>query len=191
MPTPSKKKHIALVEDDPLMGSLVVHMLGLHDLLTDRYQSGCSFLRSSALQDYETAILDLSLPDIDGFDLISKLAGIAPHIDLVHQRARPCDPGGRAPGRRGIGSHRSGYPEQTLFPAKSCVLRSSSRQPLTTPRAVLLPSRTRSSARRRAACPAPRLREPSVHSCQLRGTENQAVTDGGVTPGVAGVRSRD
>ena len=82
MPTPSKKKHIALVEDDPLMGSLVVHMLGLHDLLTDRYQSGCSFLRSSALQDYETAILDLFLPDIDGFDLISKLSGIAPRTDL-------------------------------------------------------------------------------------------------------------
>ena len=65
------------------MGSLVVHMLGLHDLPTDHYQSGFSFLRSSALQDYETAIQDLFLPDIDGFDLISKLSGIAPHTDLL------------------------------------------------------------------------------------------------------------
>jgi DNA-binding response OmpR family regulator len=83
MTTPSHKKPIALVEDDPLMGSLVVQMLGLHDLPTDHYQSGFSFLKSSALQGYETAILDLSLPDIDGFDLITELADIALHVDLV------------------------------------------------------------------------------------------------------------
>jgi hypothetical protein len=40
------------------MGSLVVQMLGLHDLFADHYQSGISFLKSSVLQDYETAILD-------------------------------------------------------------------------------------------------------------------------------------
>ncbi len=83
MTTPSHTKSIALVEDDPLMGSLVVQMLGLHDLPADHYQSGFSFLKSSALQRYETAILDLSLPDIDGFDLITALADIAPHINLV------------------------------------------------------------------------------------------------------------
>lgn len=83
MTTPSHRKPIALVEDDPLMGTLIVQMLGLHDLPTDHYQSGFAFLKSSALQGYETAILDLSLPDIDGFDLISELAGIAPHVDLV------------------------------------------------------------------------------------------------------------
>lgn len=83
MTTPSQKKPIALVEDDPLMGSLVVQMLALHELPTHHYESGFSFLKSSDLQDYETAILDLSLPDIDGFDLISELADIAPQIDLV------------------------------------------------------------------------------------------------------------
>lgn len=83
MTTPSHKKLIALVEDDPLMGALVVQMLALHDLPTDHYENGCAFLKSSALRDYETAILDLSLPDIDGFDLISELADIAPHLDLV------------------------------------------------------------------------------------------------------------
>ena len=83
MTTPSHKKPIALVEDDPLMGSLVVQMLGMHDLPTDLYQRGFAFLKSSSLQDYETAILDLSLPDIDGFDLINQLADIAPQVDLV------------------------------------------------------------------------------------------------------------
>lgn len=83
MTTPSHKKPIALVEDDPVMGSLVVQMLGLHGLATDHYQSGLAFLKSSALQDYEIAILDLSLPDIDGFDLISALAGIASHVNLL------------------------------------------------------------------------------------------------------------
>ena len=83
MTTPSHKQPIALVEDDPLMGSLVVQMLGLHDLPTDHYQTGFAFLKSSALQSYETAILDLSLPDIDGFDLIDALADLATHIDLV------------------------------------------------------------------------------------------------------------
>lgn len=83
MTTPSYQKPIALVEDDPLMGSLVVRMLGLHDVIADHYQSGFSFLKSSSLQQYQTAILDLSLPDIDGFDLISELANVAPHVNLV------------------------------------------------------------------------------------------------------------
>jgi DNA-binding response OmpR family regulator len=83
MPAPSHTLPIALVEDDPLMGALVVQMLGMHDLPTDHYQSGFSFLKSSSLQDYETAILDLSLPDIDGFDLIKQLADTAPHLDLL------------------------------------------------------------------------------------------------------------
>lgn len=83
MTTPNHQKPIALVEDDPLMGSLVVQMLGLHDLPTDHYQSGFAFLKSSKLQQYATAVLDLSLPDIDGFDLISELANLAPHVELV------------------------------------------------------------------------------------------------------------
>ncbi len=83
MTAPSHKKPIALVEDDPLMGTLVVQMLALHDLHTDHYASGFAFLKSSALRGYEIAILDLSLPDIDGFDLISALAKTAPHVDLV------------------------------------------------------------------------------------------------------------
>ena len=88
MPVPSSKKPIALVEDDPLMGSLVVQMLGLHGLPADHYQNGASFLKSSALLGYETAILDLSLPDIDGFELISKLADVAPHLDLLLMSGR-------------------------------------------------------------------------------------------------------
>lgn len=65
------------------MGTLVVQMLALHDLHTDHYASGFAFLKSSALRGYEVAILDLSLPDIDGFDLINALAKTAPHVDLV------------------------------------------------------------------------------------------------------------
>ena len=88
MPTPSDKKPIALVEDDPYMGALVVQMLGLHDLPADHYLNGLSFLKSSVLQNYETVILDLSLPDIDGFELISKLADVAPHLDLLLMSGR-------------------------------------------------------------------------------------------------------
>lgn len=83
MTAPNHKKPIALVEDDPLMGTLVGQMLALHDLRTDHYESGFAFLRSGALQRYEIAILDLSLPDIDGFDLINQLADLAPQISLV------------------------------------------------------------------------------------------------------------
>lgn len=65
------------------MGSLVVQMLAQHEQTVVHYLAGLDLLRSSALQSYPTVILDLSLPDIDGFEMINKLADHAPHVDLL------------------------------------------------------------------------------------------------------------
>ncbi len=80
---PNKLTPIALVEDDPFMGALVVQMLAMHDLQTTHYQVGMDLLSSDSLQHYQTIILDLSLPDLDGFEMINRLADLAPHVQLL------------------------------------------------------------------------------------------------------------
>ena len=83
MSAPSSYSRIALVEDDPFMGSLVLQMLALHDVSATHYQVGHGLLASPLLPQYQVIILDLSLPDIDGFDMIEALARRAPHIALL------------------------------------------------------------------------------------------------------------
>lgn len=81
-------KPIAIVEDDAMMGALVVQMLAQHDQPAVHYQTGLDLLKSTALQGYHTLILDLSLPDIDGFEMINRLADHAPHVDLLLMSGR-------------------------------------------------------------------------------------------------------
>ena len=83
MPVSGDKPLIALVEDDALMGSLVVQMLAQYGQPSVLYATGLGLLKSPALQSYPTIIMDLSLPDIDGFELIQKLADRVPHADLL------------------------------------------------------------------------------------------------------------
>lgn len=88
MNTSSKTRSIAIVEDDPLMGSLIVQMLRLHGLPTQHFSGGLALLRSEALPFFQTIVMDLSLPDMDGFELIQKLADSVPQIELVLMTGR-------------------------------------------------------------------------------------------------------
>ena len=88
MNPPSTPRLVAIVEDDPMMGGLVVQMLAHYSLSTQLFPGGFALLRSVALQDYRTIVMDLSLPDMDGFELIQKLADRVPHIELVLMTGR-------------------------------------------------------------------------------------------------------
>jgi len=83
MHTPNPVNMVAVVEDDSLLGSLVVKVLAQCGVPTQHYQGGLAFLKSGYVGTYQTAILDLSLPDIDGFELITRLYEIAPHVELL------------------------------------------------------------------------------------------------------------
>jgi FixJ family two-component response regulator len=56
------------------MAQLVSDMLASGDADAEVFLLGADLLKSAELFKFKTIILDLSLPDIDGFDLMDKLA---------------------------------------------------------------------------------------------------------------------
>ncbi|MFM2050302.1 MAG: hypothetical protein RL682_793 [Pseudomonadota bacterium] len=64
---------VAIVDDDPLMIKLVSLMLSNADVRLETFMSGAELLKSSALKKFDTVILDLSIPDAEGFHIMDKL----------------------------------------------------------------------------------------------------------------------
>ena len=64
---------VAIVDDDPLMIKLTRLMLTNADVNLETFMSGTALLKSSALNKFNTIILDLSIPDAEGFHIMDKL----------------------------------------------------------------------------------------------------------------------
>jgi FixJ family two-component response regulator len=64
---------VAVVDDDPLMIKLVSLMLSNAGIRLETFMSGAELLQSSALKKFNTIILDLSIPDAEGFHIMDKL----------------------------------------------------------------------------------------------------------------------
>lgn len=64
---------ILLVEDDPTMAESVERMLKRADLNTYVTESGEEAVELAKLYDYDLVVLDLTLPDIDGYDVMRRL----------------------------------------------------------------------------------------------------------------------
>ena len=64
----------AIVDDEPSMAQLVSDMLSSANVDVETFSRGGDFLRCANLQKFRAVILDLSIPDIDGFELMAKLA---------------------------------------------------------------------------------------------------------------------
>lgn len=65
---------LAVVEDDSFMAQLICEMLESGEIDVEVFPLGRDLLRQTDLPKYKTIILDLSLPDIDGFDQMDELA---------------------------------------------------------------------------------------------------------------------
>ena len=74
---------VALVEDDAFMAELVCDMLATLDVDVEVFPLGKDLLKSENLFKFKIIILDLSLPDIDGFDVMEKLANECIGMSLV------------------------------------------------------------------------------------------------------------
>jgi two-component system C4-dicarboxylate transport response regulator DctD len=68
------RPRFAVVEDDVFMAQLVADMLSVDGIEPVVFLLGEELLKSRDLLSFKTIILDLSLPDIDGFDLMDRLA---------------------------------------------------------------------------------------------------------------------
>ena len=64
---------ILLIEDDPSTAESIELMLKKADLNTYVTDSGEEGIELAKLYDYDILILDLSLPDIDGYEVLRKL----------------------------------------------------------------------------------------------------------------------
>ncbi len=75
--------HFAIVEDDPFMSELVCDMLFDINAQPQVFAGGLELLKSADRLTFHTILLDLSLPDIDGFDLMEELAAQSPGLSLL------------------------------------------------------------------------------------------------------------
>jgi FixJ family two-component response regulator len=74
MKASSGHPQFAIVEDDPFMAQLVSDMLITGGIEVQVFMFGLDLLKCANLLSFKTIVLDLSLPDVDGFDLMDKLA---------------------------------------------------------------------------------------------------------------------
>jgi two-component system OmpR family response regulator len=79
----AERPRIAIVEDEPFMAQLVCDMLTFSGLDVDVFLSGADLLKCKDLHAFKTIILDLSLPDLDGFEIMDRLAAGAGSPSLL------------------------------------------------------------------------------------------------------------
>lgn len=64
---------VLLVEDDPSTARSIVLALASEGIVCDSFPSGRESLEVAAIFDYDALILDLMLPDIDGYEILLRL----------------------------------------------------------------------------------------------------------------------
>jgi len=66
---------VAIVDDDPSMIKLVRLMLSTSGVCSESFLAGAELFKSPALKKFDSIVLDLSIPDTDGFRVMDQLAG--------------------------------------------------------------------------------------------------------------------
>lgn len=64
---------IAMVEDDPELSGLLCDFLGRHGMAVDSFPRPDAFFDAIAAKHYDLAIIDLTLPRMDGLEICSRL----------------------------------------------------------------------------------------------------------------------
>jgi FixJ family two-component response regulator len=73
-PTEHNPYCFAIVDDEPPFAQLVGDTLSSSGAMVEVFRGGLDFLKNSNLMRFKSIVLDLSLPDIDGFDLMKDMA---------------------------------------------------------------------------------------------------------------------
>ncbi|WP_127019314.1 response regulator transcription factor [Flagellimonas beolgyonensis] len=83
-----KKYRLILVEDDPSLGYLLSEYLGMKDFDVTWTKDGQSALAKMESNVFDLAILDVMLPDMDGFELSQKIKALNPNLPFLFLTAR-------------------------------------------------------------------------------------------------------
>lgn len=74
---------ILLVEDDATSSQVALNILGHLGHSVSGAKSGAEALSAARTQPYEAAVVDVGLPDADGFDLVEELIRMQPALRCV------------------------------------------------------------------------------------------------------------
>ena len=87
----SNKRTIAVVDDDQATLVLVCEMLASMGYSTQTFTTANALNQARRNQVYTALILDLSMPDVDGFELIYQLADSSPVEPLLIMSSLPAN----------------------------------------------------------------------------------------------------
>src|SRR5690349_21110981 len=80
--SPTTGKRVLIVEDEEDVRSLIVRVLSskLRDVPIDEAKDGAAALELLGTRDYGAILLDLMMPNVDGFEVIRSLSSSKPHV---------------------------------------------------------------------------------------------------------------
>jgi DNA-binding response OmpR family regulator len=84
-----KKEHkIILIEDDASLGYLLTEYLKMKNFDMTWAKTGAEGLRILETSEFDLAILDVMMPDIDGFTMAAKIQAVYPELPFLFLTAR-------------------------------------------------------------------------------------------------------
>lgn len=84
----TNKNKIMLLEDDETLGYLLTEYLKMNDFDILWTKNGADCLKLLHQNEFDLAILDVMLPDIDGFEMAQKINAIYPDLSFLFLTAR-------------------------------------------------------------------------------------------------------
>jgi DNA-binding response OmpR family regulator len=82
------KYNIFLVEDDENFGSVLKSYLEMNDFDVSWTKDGAKAVQNFGLQKYDICILDIMLPNLDGFSIAKKIKELKPEIPTIFLTAK-------------------------------------------------------------------------------------------------------
>ncbi|MDF0708348.1 response regulator transcription factor [Muricauda sp. 81s02] len=83
-----KMYKLLLVEDDNSLGYLLSEYLGMKDFAVTWAKDAAEAIVKTKTNVFDLAILDVMLPDMDGFELSQKIKGVNPELPFIFLTAR-------------------------------------------------------------------------------------------------------
>jgi len=83
-----KRVSILLAEDDPNLGQLLKNYLSVKEYETALVTDGAQALKLYRKEKFNLCLLDVMMPEMDGFTLAREIRGIDPHIPIIFLTAK-------------------------------------------------------------------------------------------------------
>jgi len=83
-----ENKNIFLVEDDENFGSVLKSYLEMNDFNVSWIKDGAKAIQNFVLQKFDICILDIMLPNVDGFNIAKKIKELNPEIPTIFLTAK-------------------------------------------------------------------------------------------------------